>query len=140
MSNPYGSPTDDDDDDFSAEFDGDETATVAAGTYTARVVDVVKGDSKAGNPMWTWTFAVTGNEKGKKSDFDGKELKLWTALTPAAMWKLSETVQALGIPVEDNKIKCKKGDLVGKSCLIEVQEDEYNGRPSAKINKCLPLK
>ncbi len=137
---PFGSPSGDDDFEVDlGEGDGGGGASIAEGTYAMRVVDVEVGESKAGNPMWTWTFAITGNEKGKKSEYSGKEVKLWTALTPAALWKLSETVQALQVPIENNRIKCKKADLVGKTCLGVIEVGEYNGRPSINLAKCLPL-
>lgn len=138
--NPFGDPgSDSGDDDFEVDMGEEGGAPVPAGIYQIRVVDVETGVSKAGNPMWTWTWAITGDENGKETECEGKELKLWTALTPAAMWKLAETVKALGIPITDNKIKCKKADIVGKSCKAVVEESEYNGRPTSSLSKCLPL-
>ncbi len=135
--NPFGSPgAESDDDDFDIDL-GDAEGGIEVGVYAMRVLDVEKQVSKAGNDMWTWTFVVTGDDKGKACDADGTELKLWTALTPAALWKLIEVVQALGIEVVDGKIKAKKKDLVGKTCFGNVEMREYQGRDVPSLDKCM---
>jgi hypothetical protein len=131
---PFGNPNAPDDEVF--ELDSDQQAAledsdkaffVEPGDYMARVVDIEKGASKAGNAMWTWTWAIVSGDSA------GKELKLWTALTPKAMFKLRECVEALGVWSPGEKLRVKPREVVGKTAVITVVEEDYNGKPSSKI-------
>ena len=103
------------------------------GVYKAKCVDVTQDVSKSGNPMFTWEFEITDG------DYRGKTFKSWTAITPAAMWKVAETVQALGVGQTGQVVKFKKGDVVNKLCGIVMEQDEYNGRATSKITRVLSL-
>lgn len=137
--NPFGKPknTEPEDDDFSLDdvVEGGSNFLFPDGDYRARVIDVVKETSKAGNAMWVWTFLIMQGDEGGL----GKEVKCWTALTPAAMWKLTEVLKAIGIAVVDGKVRAKRADLVGKECAITCVAEEYNGSESSKIQKCTHL-
>jgi hypothetical protein len=130
---PFKKPAADDDGGFS--IDATEVTSgyqIDKGDYPAKVIDVVKGESKAGNEMLTWTFAITGPK------YPGKEMKTWTVMTPAALWKLCEVLEALGIEAKGKVVNFKKKDVIGKQCLIRVKDDVYNDEPSSKLDKCLP--
>ena len=132
--NPFGQVPDADDE-FTVEGldEGDSKFKIPEGEYKMRLIDLVKETSKAGNPMWVWTFTVVSGEH------EGIELKTWTALTPAAMWKLTEVLQALGLPSDGKRANFKKKDALGKECIAVVEDSEYQGRVNSSISNLKPL-
>lgn len=107
--------------------------TIPDGAYPARCIDVQQTVSKGGNPMFVWDFEVSSG------DFQGRTFKLWTAITPAAMWKVAETVIALGVGQAGETVKFSRGDVLNKPCGIVVEADEYNGKPSSRITRVISV-
>lgn len=107
--------------------------TVPDGMYKARCIEVEQSVSQAGNPMFIWTFAITEDK------YAGREFKSWTAITPAAMWKVAETVQALGVGQTGQVVRFKRADVLNKDCGLLIEADEYNGKPSSKITRVISL-
>lgn len=103
------------------------------GTYRVRCANVEQSVSKGGNPMFVWDFEVVGG------DHDGRILKVFTAITPAAMWKVAETVVALGIGQTGSVVKFKRSDVIGKECGAVVEDTEYNGNKRSQISRVIPL-
>ena len=129
MTNPFGNPKEE-----TTEFEIDLTEVtsgllVPEGKYTGKLIDVEKSMSQAGNPMWVWTFVLTDGK------FEGKEFKLYTALTPSAMWKLTETLEALGIGKAGEAIKFDLGAVINTEVVMHITEDEYNGKPRNSLDK-----
>lgn len=106
---------------------------VPEGSYMAKCIDVVQGLSKAGNPMYTWTFVLTS------SKFAGRDFKSFTAVTPAAMWKVAETVEALGIGKTGGVVKFKRSDVLNKDCGLLIETSEYEGNERSQIAKVISL-
>lgn len=131
--NPFGAPVAGADDDFNIDMGEDSGFRIKKGKYPARVVGLDKGTSQAGNPMWIWTFAIIAGE------YAGKEFKTWTALTAAAMWKLREVLMALKLSQDGKTSKFKKSDAIGKNITLDIEDDEYNGRPSSTVKTVLPF-
>ncbi len=133
--NPFGKAPDGDEE-FSVEGldEGSSKFHIPEGEYRMRLIDLDKDTSKAGNPMWIWTFAVV------KGEHEGAELKTYTALTPAAMWKLTEVLEALQVPAADGRAKFKKNDVIGRECTGTVEDNEYQGRVNSSIAQLRPLK
>ena len=102
---------------------------VPDGDYHAVCVDVVQGVSKSNNPQFIWTFQIADGEH------KGREFKNFTALTPAAMWKVTEVAQALGIGKPGQRVKFTRNDAVGKHCIITMEQTEYNGQNRSSIVK-----
>lgn len=102
---------------------------IPEGTYTVRCMDVEQRIAKSGNPMFVWTFNVEGDK------FAGFQLMHFTVITPAAMWKVGEVLQALGIGKPGEKINFTRNDVIGKTCTAEVIDDEYNGNTRSRIDK-----
>lgn len=134
MSNPFGAPTDSPgDDDFEVDLPeqdedgGGKDFSVPEGEYLARCIALTKDISKKGNTMWVWDFSIA---TGK---YQGKEFKTYTALTPAAMWKLTEVCVALGLSKGGERAKFKKSDAIGKYAVISLEDDEYNGTKKSTI-------
>ena len=104
------------------------------GNYKVKCVDIEQSVSKGGNPMFVWTFEISeGNHVGFQS-------KVFTAITPAAMWKVAETVQALGVGQTGSVVKFKRTDVVGKECGALIEATEYNGNTRSQISRVMSLK
>ena len=129
--NPFGNPNESMADavfeiDLSEQTDG---MILPEGEYLGKVIDIEKTTSKAGNPMWVWTFTIVDGK------YSGMEFKLFTALTPAALWKLSETLMALGIGGPGEKVKFEPKEVLNTLAVLHLVEDEYNGKKRNSLDK-----
>ena len=107
--------------------------TIPDGNYKVKCIDIEQSVSKGGNPMFVWTFEVSeGNHIGFQS-------KVFTAITPAAMWKVAETVQALGIGQTGQTVKFKRTDVINKECGAFIETTEYNGQNRSQISRVMTL-
>lgn len=107
--------------------------TIPDGVYKVKCVDVEQGVSKGGNPQFIWTFEVVdGPHKGFSP-------KVFTALTPAAMWKVAETVQALGVGQTGQVVKFKRSDVIGKVCGALIEQSEYNGNMRSSVTRVMSV-
>lgn len=114
--------------------DVQDSFAIPDGKYKAKCIDVQQDVSKSGNPMFVWQFALVGGQ------YDGRTFKSWTALTPAAMWKVAETVIALGIGQTGQTVKFKRGDVLNKECGLVLEQSEYNGKATTRIARVISLK
>ena len=104
------------------------------GLYQVKCVDIDQSVSKGGNPMFVWDFEIVdGPNKGFLT-------KVFTAITPAAMWKVAETVQALGVGQSGQVVKFKRSDVIGKICGALIEQTEYNGSTRSQISRVMTLK
>ena len=108
--------------------------TIPDGLYKVKCIDVEQSVSKVGNPMFIWTFEIS---EGSHAGFQSK---VFTAITPAAMWKVAETVQALGVGQTGQTVKFKRTDVIGKECGAMIETTEYNGQDRSQISKVLSMK
>lgn len=108
--------------------------TIPDGLYKIKCIDIEQSVSKGGNPMFIWTFEIS------EGDHIGFQSKLFTAITPAAMWKVAETVQALGIGQTGQTVKFKRTDVINKECGALIEMTEYNGQNRSQISKVMTLK
>lgn len=152
QSNPFGTPVEDDEDDLlfavgQEDLDkADSKFRVEDGVHEARIIEVVRETSKAGNPMITMTLAMTGQmyikNKGWRDapgeDTAGKEFKMWCALGASSLFKQKEVAEALHIEPEDGVIKLRKSKMVGKQVLAVMETREYQGRESSSVKSILP--
>lgn len=107
--------------------------TIPDGTYRIKCIDVEQSVSKGGNPMFVWSFEVSDGPH------QGFSLKSFTAITPAAMWKVAETVIALGIGQVGTTVKFKRSDVIGKECGALIEQTEYNGNTRSQISRVMTL-
>lgn len=101
---------------------------IPEGDYAAELVEVTKETSQAGNPMYVWKYKITSEKQ--------KGFTLWnrTAITQKAMFKVQETVDALGFPKgADGKSKFNKTQAVGRKVVLAVQDSEYQGEKRSEI-------
>jgi hypothetical protein len=133
---PFGKSKKDDEFAFDIPDDADSGtrgARIPEGEYRGKCVSIIKDKSKAGNPMYVWSFVIT---KGRQA---GRDFPLYTVLTPEAMWKLSETLLALGVPAEAGTSGVfQKSDVIGVYCVLVIEDDEFENRPRSKLTRILP--
>lgn len=103
------------------------------GNYEVICTEVEQTVSKGGNPMFVWTFQIASG------DHAGFESKVFTAITPAAMWKVAETVEALGVGQTGSVVKFKRTDVLNKHCGAIFEQTEYNGNLRSQISKVISL-
>lgn len=113
--------------------DVESSGLIPAGAYRAKCVNVEQSVSKGGNPMFVWDFELL------EGDGRGRILKVFTAITPAAMWKVAETVIALGVGQTGEVVKFKRSDVLGKECGVTVEDTEYNGNVRSQIQNVVSL-
>ena len=121
------------------DYEGDLTNVtdgflIPEGTYRVKLMDISQDVSKGGNPMFVWTFEVN------EGQYKGFQSKVFTVLTPAAMWKVAETVQALGIGQSGTVVKFKRADVLNKECGAIFETQEYQGQNRSQISKVISLK
>ena len=83
--------------------------------------------------MFVWTFEVSNG------DHSGFQSQVFTAITPAAMWKVAETVQAMGVGQQGQVVKFKRSDVVGKECGALIEKSDYNGQERSQISRVMSL-
>lgn len=114
--------------------DVQDNFVIPDGNYKIKCIDIEQSVSKGGNPMFIWTFEVSEGEHA------GFQTKLFTAITPAAMWKVAEIVQALGIGQTGQTVKFKRTDVINKECGAQIEKTEYNNRVNSQISRVMTLK
>lgn len=107
--------------------------SIPDGIYRVRCTDVTQDVSKGGNPMFVWQFEVSAGEHA------GFQSKVFTAITPAAMWKVAETVIALGIGQQGQLVKFKRSDVINRECGALIEKTEYNGQMRSQISRVMSL-
>jgi hypothetical protein len=102
--------------------------------YIGRCLGFVKELSQSsGNPMLTWVFQI------EEGEFAGMDFTLWTPLVDTTMWKVMDTLTALGIPWKpgtplDLNPKQVKNILV----RMRIVDDNFQGRDRSKLQAVLP--
>ena len=107
--------------------------TIPVGVYRVRCINVEQSVSKGGNPLFVWEFEVIDGPK------PGFKSKVFTAITPAAMWKVAETVIALGVGQQGSVVKFKRSDVLNKECGALFETTEYNGQNRSQISRVMTL-
>lgn len=108
--------------------------TIPDGNYKVVCTDIEQSVSKGGNPMFVWSFEIS---EGPHAGFQSK---VFTAITPAAMWKVAETVEALGVGQTGTKVKFNRTDVLNKECGALFEKSEYNGQERSQITRVISLK
>ncbi len=127
------------DDDFEVNL-GKVGGRPPAGSAIVELAQIKKQVSQSGNPMWVFEFKIIEyrqvDGEGEASDWIGEVLPVFCALTPNAMWKLAETVGALGIdvPADDRVARFKSEDVIGVQALAALKHTEFNGRETTSID------
>lgn len=123
-------------DSFEVDLSGvqENSFTIPDGNYKVKCIDIEQNVSKGGNPMFVWTFEISDGPH------TGFQSKVFTAITPAAMWKVAETVQALGVGQTGSVVKFKRTDVINKECGALIEQTEYNGTTRSQITRVMSLR
>lgn len=134
---PFGNP---DDDTF--EFDLTNVQgyiQVPAGWYTLRLADVTKEVSaKSGNNMWVFHFEIVGQADGTPTQYAGRTVKKFCALTDSAAGILADTLKALNAGAAGSVAKFSRRETINTLCYGEMVPGEYNGQPNTSLGKTAP--
>lgn len=101
------------------------------GVYDVTISKVEQVVSKtSGNPMLKVEFDV------QDPDYTGS--KLWSnyVLTEAAMWKVKELFDSLGLDTS-SLVDIDTDELIGLSCKAKVAQREYEGNIQNEIKKTM---
>lgn len=102
------------------------------GQHVAKIVSAELKQSQGGNDMIVVAFEVTkGQDKGARV-FENYPL------SENALWKLKGMLQAIGMKC-DGKVQLDLDKLIGKICIVEVIDDEYNGQVRSRVQECRKL-
>jgi hypothetical protein len=116
--------------DVSFDFEIPEEVLLPEGDYSGTLIGVSNSSSKAGNPMIVWSYSLDAN---------GSELKNFTALSPTAAWKVTETMGALGVAkTETGRYAFKASEVIGKRVTLRIVHDVYDGRKRLTIKTVMP--
>ena len=111
------------------DFSGVESfVKCAEGQHIVKLVEIEENESQAGNDMLSATFKVV---KGQST---GAVLYDNFVLTEKALWKLQSFLVAVGMKA-DGKMMLDLDKLVGKTCIVEVEHEEYDGKTRARIQE-----
>ena len=98
------------------------------GEHVVKLIEIEETESQSGNDMLNATFQVIkGNSTGAKL-YDN------FVLTEKALWKLQSFLVAVGIKA-DGKVVLDLNKLIGKTCIVEVAHEEYDGKTRARIQE-----
>lgn len=126
---PFGKPGKEDEFFLEAMPEEGGGLRIPKGKYVGRLIDAAKDVAKSsGNPMWVFFFAIT------EGPHAGRDFRIYAALTPQAMWKVAEVLNALGLGVEPGEpVRFVKKDAIGIGVTMVLEDDEYNGRDTSKL-------
>ena len=130
---PFGAPVDDET--FETLIpEGAESGKIPAGDkYIGKIIGLRKETSSNDNPMWVWDFEIV------EGDFAGMTFTQWTTLTNNSLWKLADTLTALGVDWEPGEpINFKRSEVLGTLCRLVIRDDKYQGRETSKLDRLLP--
>lgn len=98
------------------------------GDYPAKVTAVRLGHSpEKETPGVYVTFKFTKKLKGKSI-----EEPVW--LTPKNAWRVRTLLEACGLKVPNKKATVDFDKLVGKNLAVTLEDDEYDGKVSSRVN------
>lgn len=109
------------------EVGGGGSFHIPEGEYGMKVDSVELGESENGNEMISWIF------KGTEGKAKGKTFYFYTPLVEQALWKLRETLEALGVEVPDSVMEIELDDLIDLEATGIVEDDEYRGKTKSKL-------
>lgn len=100
----------------------------AEGQHVVKLVEIEETESQAGNDMLNATFKVIKGQSTGATLYDN------FVLTEKALWKLQSFLVAIGKKA-DGKVMLDLDALIGKTCIVEVEHEEYDGKTRARIQE-----
>lgn len=105
-----------------------ERYLVAPGRHVVRCTECKEEVSKNGNPMLVFDFEVVdGGDRGKS-------IRQWQTITEKALPIVKRYLSAVNYPMGSSEsVDIDAGWFPGKTVLITVEHEEWNGRPVNRI-------
>ena len=104
----------------------------AEGQHVVKLVEIEETESQAGNDMLNATFKVVKGQSTGATLYDN------FVLTEKALWKLQSFLVAIGKKA-DGRITLDLDALIGKTCIVEVAHEEYEGKTRARIQEFIKI-
>ena len=105
-----------------------EFEPIPAGTYTVRCTQVEQKTGKTSNkPYLNFTFEI------QDAPFTGRLLWGMGSLAENALFGLKNILEGLNVAFDEDGFDTE--DAIGQECLVEVIQDEYEGKVNNKIEK-----
>lgn len=102
--------------------------------YEAVCVDVVKNTGKtSGMAKFEFTMRILAGEDGEDVECEGWEDSVHCSLSKAALWKLSEVLEAMQLAKPGERVTFKRSDVVGRMVMVSIERNEYQGRERPRI-------
>jgi hypothetical protein len=98
------------------------------GEHIVSLKEIEEGETQNGDDKLTAKFEVI------KGNSTGAIIYETFTLTEKALWKFKQFLEVIGIKA-DGKIVLDLDKLIGKTCIVNVFHEEYNGSPKAKIDQ-----
>jgi len=98
------------------------------GDYAAKVKEAkLDRSSEKETPGIFVTWVIT------KGEYKGKALRdaLW--LSDKALWRVRQTLEALGVKVPSKKVKVDPKKMIGKEAAITLEDEEYDGKMRSRV-------
>lgn len=95
------------------------------GTYFATLAKVESKTSKAGNPMLVYTIIPVEHPTAV--------YPYYVLLDEKQLWKFRALLLAAGKEVPKRKVTVDPESIVGKQVMIELEDDEWEGREKSTI-------
>ena len=98
----------------------------AEGRHLVKLTAIEETESQAGNDMLNATFKVVKGQSTGATLYDN------FVLTEKALWKLQSFLIAVGMKA-DGKVVLDLDKIIGKTCFVDVEHEEYEGKTRARI-------
>ncbi len=96
------------------DFTGVESFSyIPVGTHTVKVKDAEFTKAQTGSSQLAINF----------EDANGATRRMWCSCVPAALWKVKQVLEALGLIGLDGRILLNTKNLIGRTCQITVEDD-----------------
>ena len=110
----------------------EEFVKAAEGKHNAKIEKVEEKTASTGSDMLVVQFRVTAGPSKGALIYNNY------VLTDKAIWKFAALLKALGMKSK-GKLAIDLDAIEGKTCVIEVAHEEYNGATKARINDVYPI-
>lgn len=101
---------------------------VPDGEYTARLAKVEEREGESsGEPYLSCQWKIVGGKSDGATVYDN------ISLQPQSLWRFRTILECLGLETEDGEMDISTEDMVDSECLIEVTNEEYDGKDKPRI-------
>ncbi len=118
-----------------AEEDGPEL--IPEGTYLLQLLDVEVSDKpgESGFHYWVWQYKIVDED----SKFKGREIKLFTSLSPQAKFSIGGAFKAHGVPADTHTDELLGSKVYGRITVGKITKGPRAGEDSNNLNYTAPF-